>query len=95
MHFVYLLYNSATDKFYIGMTENIKRRLMEHKSGSNQSTKYHCQYWRLIYSEIYANKDDAIAREKKLKYHGSGWVELKKRLAHTIKLNNKTGAGER
>ena len=33
MHLVYILYNPIIDKYYIGETENIERRIMEHNTG--------------------------------------------------------------
>jgi len=84
MHFVYILYNIETKKFYIGETSNINRRFKEHKAGLNKSTKYKRFAWRLVYVEIYKSKQDAIEREKRLKSHGSGMVEIKKRIKNSI-----------
>lgn len=96
MHFVYLLYNIETKKFYIGETNDLSRRVKEHRQGLNKSTKYKCNSWKLVYAEVYRSKSDALAREKKFKAHGSGLVELKKRIIHSLNsLDNKTGEGER
>jgi len=84
MHFVYILYNYITDKFYIGETENLRRRINEHKDGQNIATKHKYSGWQFIYAEIYKSKKDAIVREKKLKAYGSGLVELKKRLKFSV-----------
>jgi len=96
MHFVYLIYNIKTKKFYIGETVDLNRRIKEHHSGFNISTKYQCIYWRTVYVEIYKSRIDAQAREKRLKFHGSGIVEIKKRIINSLELlDNKTGEGER
>ena len=96
MYFLYLLYNIETEKYYVGFTSNINKRLKEHQSGLNQFTKYKCCAWKLIYTEIYKAKQDAIIRENKLKTHGSGLVEIKKRILHSLKLIKlKTGEGKR
>ncbi|KKR10108.1 MAG: hypothetical protein UT37_C0005G0002 [Parcubacteria group bacterium GW2011_GWA2_39_18] len=95
MHFVYLLFNTQTGKFYIGETNNIKRRFIEHCSGKNISTKNQHDFWKLVYVEIYKSKKDALIREKKLKSHGSGLVELRKRLKFSLEeLNPKLGLGK-
>ena len=96
MHCVYLLFNTETSKFYVGATNNLKRRLLEHQNGENVSTKYKSPHWQLAYIEFYKSKTDALIREKKLKSHGSGIVEIKKRITHSLKLfEPKTGEGQR
>ena len=87
MHFVYILFNIETKKFYIGRTNNINKRLKEHRAGVNKSTKFKCYAWRLVCAEIYKSEKDAAIREKKLKAHGSGLVELKKRIKYSILIN--------
>lgn len=47
-----------------------------------------CHAWELVYTGVYRTEQDAINRERKLKHHGSGLVEIKKRIIHTLdKLN--------
>ena len=43
--------------------------------------------------EAYVSEKDARLREQRLKHHGSGKVELKKRLQHSFELHSQTGAG--
>ncbi len=38
MYTVYVLYSDLDDKFYIGFTSNLKRRLSEHKAKKNHTT---------------------------------------------------------
>jgi len=95
MHWVYALFNPATGKFYFGETNNLKRRLSEPRLGENRSTKYESATWRLVYAEIYVDPADARQRERKLKAHGSGLVELRKRITHSLEVVSKTGDGER
>lgn len=91
MHFVYVIYNLHTDKYYIGQTSDINQRIESHKNGENIATKHKSNDWRLVYCEIYKSKKDALIRENKLKRHGSGLVEIKKRTQDSIELvkNNK------
>ena len=84
MHFVYVLRNFKNKKFYIGQTADIRRRFSEHTHGNNISTKNNHDFWKLVYVEIYRCKKDALIRENRLKNHGSGLVELKKRIKYSI-----------
>ena len=70
---VYIL-ASDLGVLYIGVTSNIYKRVLDHRSGirSGFATKYRCH--RLIYYEEYAYMTSAIAREKELK----GWTRAKK-----------------
>ena len=65
-HFVYLLQSELDNSFYIGYTNNLKRRLMEHNAGLNISTK-HSKPWKLVFFEGYLDENDAKRREKYLK----------------------------
>jgi len=65
-HYVYLLQSKIDDSFYIGYTKNLKKRLLEHNSGKNFSTKNSKPY-KLIFFEGYLNEQDAKRREKYLK----------------------------
>ena len=70
---VYIL-GSTTGILYTGVTSNLDRRILEHRSGikSNFATKYHCH--RLLHRETYQDIRKAIAREKTIK----GWTRAKK-----------------
>ena len=52
---------------YIGVTNNLKRRLYEHKNGlvDGFTKRYHIH--KLVYYESYRDIKDAILREKRLK----------------------------
>ena len=65
---------SSSGTLYIGMTNNIGRRMVEHKSGEFEgfASKYACN--RLVYWESFDDVRGAIAREKQLK----AWVRRKK-----------------
>ncbi len=69
MYYVYVL--KKEKGLYIGYTDNLERRLEQHKR------KYKCE---LIYYEAFLSKRQATQREKKLKYYGSAWRALKKRV---------------
>jgi len=65
-HYVYILQSSKNKSLYIGFTTDIKRRINEHNSGRNLSTKPFRPY-KLIYCEAFLNKSDAKGREIYLK----------------------------
>jgi putative endonuclease len=51
---------------YKGFTKDLNNRIKQHNSGLNESTKNY-RPWRLVYCEIFLNKQDAVDREKYLK----------------------------
>lgn len=66
--YVYILTNKAKKVLYTGMTNNLKRRLHEHKSKLNPNSftaKYNVSY--LLYYEHYGWVQQAIEREKEIK----------------------------
>ncbi|MBP6128467.1 GIY-YIG nuclease family protein [Flavobacterium sp.] len=66
--YVYILTNKAKTVLYTGMTNNLKRRLHEHKSKLNPNSftaKYNVSY--LLYYEHYGWVQQAIEREKEIK----------------------------
>ena len=65
---VYILRTSA-NTLYVGQTNNLERRLKEHKSKTIKSAKYiRCfESCELIYKEEYSTRGDAMRREIELK----------------------------
>jgi len=63
---VYVLFSEKDHQFYIGYTSDIKRRLNEHLSGQNISTKHRIPL-KLIFLEYYLFKEDAKQRENYFK----------------------------
>ena len=67
MHYtVYILYSASVDRFYIGYTSDIDRRLEAHNSNQSKYTKNKGP-WELVYRETYPEKSKAIKREQFLK----------------------------
>ena len=74
MYYVYFLANKSNTVLYIGVTNDLRRRLCEHKQGTaNSFTQRYCVH-KLIYCEEYRDPREAIAREKQLK----GWTRKRK-----------------
>ena len=67
MYYVYILTNKTNRVLYIGMTNDISRRISEHKSEmiDGFSKRYHTH--KLVYFEEYGSPTEAISREKQLK----------------------------
>ena len=65
-YFVYILKSLEYDKTYIGITNDLDRRLKEHNSGKAIYTRKYLP-WKLIYQEELANRLEARQREKYLK----------------------------
>ena len=72
-YYVYILTNRS-GTLYVGMTNDIVRRIQEHKEGrgSKFTSKYRIN--RLVYYESTNDVLSAIAREKQIK----GWLRSKK-----------------
>jgi putative endonuclease len=71
-YFVYILTNFTNTVPYIGVTNSIERRLMEHNLRSNSFVqRYNIK--KLVYIEEYKNINEAIAREKQLKNWHKDW----------------------
>ena len=64
---VYILTNSRHTVLYTGVTNNLKRRILEHesKTGSSFTKRYNVD--QLVYFECGDNVNIAIAREKQIK----------------------------
>ncbi len=66
MFYVYILQSLKDKQFYVGYSDNLKRRLKEHSDGKVISTKNR-RPLKLIYFEVCFNQQDATHREKYLK----------------------------
>jgi len=71
--FIYIMSNKSRSVLYIGVTNDLLRRVNEHKSGivDGFTKKYNCEY--LIYYEYFERIDQAIEREKRLKNWKRSW----------------------
>ena len=71
--YIYILTNKINTTFYIGITNNIERRIYEHKFKQNEgfSSKYNLT--KLVYYEECSSSETAINREKQLKRWHREW----------------------
>jgi putative endonuclease len=66
-YFVYMATNKNRTVLYIGVTNDLQRRIYEHENGliPGFTQKYNCHF--LVYYEHFQNINDAIEREKEIK----------------------------
>lgn len=78
MYKVYILKSKTKTKSYVGITNNIARRLEEHNKGRSIFTRRFMP-WKLIYEESFLTRKEARMREKYLK-SAAGRKLLKEKL---------------
>ena len=66
MHYVYILYSERIDRYYVGRTKNIEKRIDDHNAGRSTYTR-RGRPWRLVYQEGFEGKAEAIDREIEIK----------------------------
>ena len=72
-YYVYILTNKKNGTLYIGMTNDLQRRIYEHKNKLNDGFTKKYGLDRLVYFEGHQFVDDAIKREKNLKKWKRDW----------------------
>ncbi len=83
MYYVYVI-QAQTDnnKFYLGSTTELRRRMEQHNQVKNESTKTH--QWELVYYEAYVTESAAREREHKLKHDGRAKRNLMQRIKKSL-----------
>jgi len=66
-YYVYILTNERDKLFYIGVTNNLRRRVYEHKYQLVDGFTKRYNIHKLVYYEMCHEVEDAIRREKQLK----------------------------
>lgn len=72
---VYIL-RTSSNTLYVGQTNNLEKRIKEHKAKASKSAKYIRSFksFELVYQEAYATRKEAMQREHKLKT----WKKVRK-----------------
>jgi putative endonuclease len=73
-YYIYLLTNKHNNVIYTGVTNDLIRRIYEHKNKLQKGFTEKYNVDRLVYYEMYVDIADAIIREKQIK----GWTRKKK-----------------
>ncbi|AZQ57545.1 GIY-YIG nuclease family protein [Maribacter sp. MJ134] len=74
-YYVYILTNKNHSVLYVGFTNNLKRRLKEHRSKSNSGFTGRYNVHKLIWFETSSYVINSIKREKQLKKWNRKWKE--------------------
>ncbi|MDA3840518.1 MAG: GIY-YIG nuclease family protein [Patescibacteria group bacterium] len=89
-YFVYILASVKNGTLYIGMTNGLEKRTLQHKEGVSDSFTKKYKVDKLVHYEIFEKPINAIGREKQLKAwrrewkialiekENPGWVDLSK-----------------
>ena len=74
--YVYMLTNTGRTVLYIGVTNDLNRRMYEYRAGNGGASKFTGRYQAdlLVYFELAPDATQAVAREKQLE----GWTRAKK-----------------
>ena len=89
-YFIYILASAKNGTLYIGMTNGLEKRILQHKEGVSDSFTKKYKIDKLVYYEIFEKPIYAIGREKQLKAwkrewkialiekSNPGWIDLSK-----------------
>ena len=76
-YYVYILASKIRGTLYIGVTNDLQRRVYEHKMGLKKGFTFKYGVNKLVYFETFQDVNEAIDREKKLKKWNRAWkIEL-------------------
>jgi len=71
MFTVYIIKSDRNDRYYIGVTADLRRRLRYHNGGANRSTRKQGP-WQVVYSEEFSSKENAWRWERQIKKYKGG-----------------------
>ena len=68
MFYVYIIYSASSDKFYVGHTDNVRHRVIEHNTSERKTFTSKHRPWELkVYFEAGESRGDAMKIEKSIK----------------------------
>lgn len=73
-YWVYIM-SSRSRVLYVGQTNDLQRRLIEHRDGRGSTFCRKYNAFRLVYTERYSTRWEAMARERQLKRWRRAWKE--------------------
>ncbi|MDR9365676.1 MAG: GIY-YIG nuclease family protein [Balneolaceae bacterium] len=87
---VYTLYSPDYDKIYIGYTSDLDSRMRSHNEKGTKGWTVKYRPWKLVFTEKFETKGEAMKREKELKsLRGRVYVWVKVNLSSSNKWNTK------
>ena len=70
MYFTYILQSESTERYYIGSTDNLDRRMAQHNDPGYKGSKTTKRFkgpWKLVYTESSQTRAEAMSREREIK----------------------------
>jgi len=74
-YYLYILANKKNGTLYTGVTNNLIKRVYEHKNNLVKGFTQKYNVHNLVYYEMYNDIWDAIAREKRMEKAMEDWVD--------------------
>jgi putative endonuclease len=75
--YVYMLASQRNGTLYIGYTDDLSRRMIEHKAGTVKGFAWKHGVDKLVWYETHETRDSAFQREKRMKKWNRAWkIEL-------------------
>ena len=65
-YYVYIIYSSKMDVYYVGQTDNLEERLSSHNTGKSKYTS-RAKDWVMVYHEEFGSRTDSRMRENEIK----------------------------
>ncbi|MBX3447755.1 MAG: GIY-YIG nuclease family protein [Parvibaculaceae bacterium] len=72
-YFVYILASRKHGTLYVGVTNDVARRVFEHRAGNASAFTKKYRVHRLVYAESHDDVEEAIKREKAIKEWQRAW----------------------
>ena len=66
IYYVYIIYSASADKYFVGQTNNLERRIEEHNLREGRYTSGKGP-WKLVFKEEWDSRSETMRREKFLK----------------------------
>jgi putative endonuclease len=70
---LYILASQKNGTLYVGVTNSLSKRIEEHRAGRGSEFARRYCIMRLVYAEAFADPNDAIAQEKRIKHWHRSW----------------------
>ncbi|MCL4539486.1 MAG: GIY-YIG nuclease family protein [Bacteroidetes bacterium] len=71
MYTTYILQSQKTGRYYVGSTQDVGGRLIQHNTGKTRATKSGIP-WEVVHTEEFGTRSEAMKKEREIKGRGSG-----------------------
>jgi putative endonuclease len=72
-YWVYIMASQSNDTLYVGVTNDLARRALQHRTGQRSQFTAKYNVTRLVWCEQHAEIEDAVAHEKHIKGWNRSW----------------------